>query len=232
MFPLSVLQVAADAIVRRPSDPWKASAVKGCICAWKGSVVSKMKLFGLIALLLQTVFFADAQTVRPPEEAGCGASNSLNFKVRTNYKEHPLGMIGPGKALIYVFQESFRIQGHVPLNGGGMVNSGSYDLTVRYGLDGGWIGGNRGDSGYFFSNVDAGNHQLCGEQQRHQARLLFGTLPPPAVSLVSFSAEAGKVYYFLTEAESSGQTLHIHIRPIDADEGKSKIPRSGFSTWE
>src|SRR5947207_3153411 len=78
------------------------------------------------------------------------------------------------KAVIYVIQE------REPLTCLGPCP------TYRVGLDGAWLGANRGDSFSFFS-IAPGNHNLCTNTQRRAV----------LASALSFTAEAGKVYYFL-----------------------------------
>jgi hypothetical protein len=174
----------------------------------------KIKFLGFLVILLQAVSIAQAQSVRPPEEAACGPSDAKKLAVHTDRKRHPLGTVDPSRALIYIFQESY---------------VGPF-LTLRYGLDGSWIGANHGDNGYFFSNVDAGDHHICGELQGPSGPTIFH--PSLPVSVVGLSAKVGQVYYFLAQVASTNHDLHILVEPIGADEGKLLIARSGFSTWK
>jgi len=61
--------------------------------------------------------------------------------------------------------------------------------TMRFGMDGEWVGANRGDS-RFAVDVTPGVHHVCANWQsgeEEEAR---------RVGLDSFTAEAGKVYYY------------------------------------
>ncbi len=60
-------------------------------------------------------------------------------------------------------------------------------FTTRMGLDGAWVGVIRHDS-YIFVSVAPGEHHACAATQDRKH---------PGVELVDFTAEAGKVYYFL-----------------------------------
>jgi hypothetical protein len=116
--------------------------------------MSKARCMVLVTFLLQGVYAAGAQSVRPPEEAACGAINT-KLKIQTDKKHHPVGTATPGKALIYIIQVE---KGKEP---------------IRYGMDGRWIGGNYGDS-YFFTTVEPGDHGLCGDWQH---KILFTSKP-------------------------------------------------------
>jgi hypothetical protein len=66
--------------------------------------------------------------------------------------------------------------------------------TMRVGLDGAWIGANKGKS-YFFFSVDPGDHEVCANWQS-------GTFKKTAKrigSAITLKAEAGKVYYLRTQ---------------------------------
>jgi hypothetical protein len=65
--------------------------------------------------------------------------------------------------------------------------------TVRYGLDGAWAGADYGSS-YFAVPIEPGAHHLCAswEGDKH------------GVSALSFTAEAGKTYYFAAQIAVTG----------------------------
>jgi len=74
--------------------------------------------------------FAQEPSASVPSSGGCGA-NDAQFDVATNKKEHPVAQLQAGKATVYVIEDIF--------NG----------PTMRVGLDGAWVGANKGRS-YFF----------------------------------------------------------------------------------
>jgi hypothetical protein len=61
--------------------------------------------------------------------------------------------------------------------------------VTRLGLDGAWVGANKGNS-YFAYTVESGDHHLCTNWS-----YAFKSLSKK-VGMSSFKAEAGKTYYF------------------------------------
>jgi len=102
----------------------------------------------------------------------CGADN-VKFDVKT--EKHQAAPAGPaeGKAQI-VFIENERQ----------MIGAGMY-ATVRFGMDGAWVGANYGDS-YFALTVDPGVHHLCASWQSSLRSLKKN------VDLTSFTAEPSR----------------------------------------
>ena len=74
-------------------------------------------------------------------------------------------------------------------------------MQVRYGVDGAWVGANKGNS-YFAVTVDPGVHHLCVSWQS-----ALRQIEEEHVRMAIFTAEAGKVYYF---AAQSGLTEEVH----------------------
>ncbi len=105
--------------------------------------------------------------------------------------------------------------------------------STRFGMDGAWVGANQGNS-YFAIDVAPGEHHLCAGWQS-----VFGHLKQ-MVGLASFTAEAGKVYYF--EAKT---TLHVHnygdnahetdrdldFVQVNDDEGHYRVKASKLATF-
>jgi hypothetical protein len=106
--------------------------------------------------------------------AGCG-KDDVQFKVKTDKKSPVPGAPEAGKAQI-VFVESIKGPfGTAPV--------------ARFGVDGTWVGANRGTS-YFVVSVDPGEHQLCASRQS-PARS-----EREDVGKATLHAEAGQVYYY------------------------------------
>jgi hypothetical protein len=169
----------------------------------------KIEFLGLLVVLLQSFSCAQAQKIRPPEEAACGASNA-KLKVHLDNKQHPLGTTDADHALIYIIEE------------GGLMGN----FTTRYGMDGNWIGDNHGMRSYFFRTIEAGDHRLCREWQ---SPTLFRGHP---VSVLSFTAKGSVVYYFRAKVDHMSSPQTIDLQPINADEGTLLISTSAFSTTE
>jgi hypothetical protein len=104
----------------------------------------------------------------------CG-KDSTQFKVKTSKKQAELVAPEAGKALI-IFTESV---------------SGEFasDPIARFGVDGSWVGANKGAS-YFAVSVAPGEHHLCAVRQSgaKSDRVNVGE--------ATVKAEAGNVYYY------------------------------------
>jgi hypothetical protein len=146
-------------------------------------------------------------------ESACGPGN-VQFIIKTNNNEHQLAQPDPGKALVYVVEDQkFKV-----------VN----DVTTRIGLDGAWVGANRGNS-YFSFSVEPGKHHVCADWI--SGFLLNGRL----VSLTSFTAESGEVYYLRARTSASptsgkaGAGASIDLDLVNEDEGRLLVASSGLS---
>ena len=135
---------------------------------------SRLVLLLLCASLVPAMQ-AWAKTVLPD---ACG-DDSVKFDVDTQGNQPALAPPPTGKAQI-VFIESY--EKNIPMIGGAPV--------VRFGMDGAWVGANKGDS-YFTMTIDPGVHHLCASWPTVQGRLKKNS-----VGMDSFSAEAGKIYYY------------------------------------
>jgi hypothetical protein len=123
----------------------------------------------LFALLIFAVSVsATAQTADAIYKQACGPKEAA-FTVEL-VKGQPPAAPEPGKALVYFIQKE----------------SGTY-FTTRVGLDGAWVGVIKRDS-YVFASVAPGEHHACAASQDRKN---------PKPELARFTAEAGKVYYYL-----------------------------------
>jgi hypothetical protein len=187
---------------------------------------SRLVLLLLSASLLSAVY-ARAKTILPD---ACG-DDSIKFDVSTQ-KNQPAPEPPPaGSAqIIFVEEQNERASFHL--------------VTVRYGVDGNWVGANYGDS-YFVLNVTPGVHHLCVNAQGNKK----------AVGVTSFTAEAGKVYYYearTTVTTSGGGMVTTHgpngatgtgfapgsidktfqFNELSEDEGKYRIKAWKLATWK
>jgi hypothetical protein len=109
--------------------------------------------------------------------------------------------------------------------------------TMRFGVDGEWVGANRGDS-RFAVDVTPGVHHVCANWQsgeEEEAR---------RVGLDSFTAEAGKVYYYeikIVRKKGVGNNnmggpmltdVNFVFAAVSEDEGKFRVKASPPSTWK
>jgi alpha-galactosidase len=139
---------------------------------------------------------------------GCGPDEA-QFDVSTNKKDHPVAQAEAGKALVYVIEDIER------------------GPTMRVGLDGSWVGANKGKS-YFSFQVDPGDHQICTKWQSS----VFKKTAERIGSAAPLTAEAGKVYYFRIQVYERSERDHtVKIEPVEAAEGQFLVSSSSFSTF-
>ena len=168
-----------------------------------------MKTILTMLLLAAAAFAQDQAAVARLTQTACGP-NDTQFDVKTDKEQHPISTPETGKALVYVIEQE--------------KHRGLKSVTTRVGLDGTWIGANRGDS-YLFFPVEPGEHHLCSDW--HVGFVAGGG---KQVSLASFVAEAGKVYYFRVRtmgAKDMGNILDLDF--VSSDEGQLLVASSAFS---
>jgi len=102
----------------------------------------------LLACFCAIAPVAAAARILPP---ACG-DDKIKFDVKVEKGSLDLPPLAPGKARL-VFIET--LQKH------GVIGRAA---TTRYGVDGAWVGGNKGDS-YFVVDVDPGPHRVCANWQ-------------------------------------------------------------------
>ena len=153
-----------------------------------------------------------------PPSSPCGPPH-VKFDVKLDRSQHSLGQPEPGKALVYVIEVFQRPPGELGTP------------TIRVGLNGVWVGANRGTS-YLSFSVDAGENHVCTNWQSVLKQL------SSQHSLTSFVAEAGKIYFFRVqthfETYSPGVVQpsvvwSIDLQPINPDEAKNFIAASPLS---
>lgn len=109
-----------------------------------------------------------------------------------------------GKALVYVIAEG--------------------PITARIGLKSAWVGAVEGGSHLSFP-VDPGEHHVCASWQSIFVKT------NKVVGLFSFTAEAGKIYYFRVRATIQGQNASalLDMEPINSDQGSYMVLKSKIS---
>jgi hypothetical protein len=154
----------------------------------------------------------------------CG-EEGFKFKVTVQKGAAPMPAPVPGKARL-VFIET--------LDKHGVLGPAP---TVRYAVDGGWVGANKGDS-YFILDVDPGVHQVCANWQAvNTTGRNFG--------LAQLNAAADHTYYFeaaiLEAAESAGPPgapgsqnwtdIQFHFVPVPEQQAQYRLRDAGWSTF-
>jgi hypothetical protein len=175
-----------------------------------------MKSIALLAAL--SYLFAGPISGQAPQQstvlpAACGPTQ-VKFDTR-KVKQHPL-VTNPGKnALVYVISQ---------LEFGGITTG--CQVVTRIGVDGKWQGANCGSS-YLSAIVPAGEHHVCADWQ---STVFLSSRPQPALN--SFTAEAGKIYYFRAKALYIKGVVSLDLDPINPDEGQSLVSSSSASSSE
>ena len=169
----------------------------------------------LIALLFASPAFAQDSTINPLAAAGCGA-NEIHFDVKTNKRQHPTAQPDAGRALVYVIGAAW--SDYVAVHIG--------TPPTRFGVDGTWVGAN-GYRSYFFFSVEPGDHRLCTNVQAILERAVKSS-----TAAISFTAEAGKTYYFRTKTpEQPNSSEGIKLVPVDPAEAQVLMAATAFSTF-
>jgi hypothetical protein len=121
-----------------------------------------------------------------------------------------------GKALVYVIGDTWG--DHVAIHIG--------TPPTRFGIDGTWVGAN-GYRSYFFFSVEPGDHYLCTNVEAKTERAVQSS-----TAARSFTAEAGKSYYFRTVTPDAGPSGGpTKLVPVDPAEAQVLIAAAAFSTF-
>jgi hypothetical protein len=153
-----------------------------------------MRIVGLIML-----FAVSAFGQAPPAVAAACGPEKVSFNVKLDKSQHTLAQPEPGKAWVYFIQEK---------------GFDALGVTTVIGLDGTWVGANK-NSSYFGVSVEPGEHHVCASVRSSRGH---------PVSLVHFTAEAGKIYYFnarIVYGEEAKANLFLGAE--DSDQAKYLI---------
>ncbi|MGD0681508.1 MAG: hypothetical protein ABR990_05610 [Terracidiphilus sp.] len=170
---------------------------------------------GILFLTASLAFTAQARATVLPDACG---DDKVKFDVKTETSKNPPAPPTDGKAQI-VFIEN---ENH-------MVGPFMY-ATVRFGMDGAWVGANNNNS-YFTLDVTPGVHHLCASWQSALKRI------EKNVDVASFTAEPGKVYYFAADVKviPTGENtadITFGISQLDEDKGKYRVKAWKLATWK
>ena len=157
----------------------------------------------LAGLLLCASLLAAAQARASKLPDACG-DGKVNFDVHTESHQPPPARPAAGWAQIVLIED----QNHVHATYG--------DTTVRYGLDGEWVGASKGKS-YFVVALNPGVHRLCASMQ-----------DVSNVELATVTAEPGKVYYFeakvtVQSAPFFHDSITFGLSQLSEEEGRDRV---------
>jgi len=168
------------------------------------------------ALVLVLLFAPLAFAQGPSPVAADGACGPAEVQFDTQIT-HSQNLLQPeaGKSLVYVVEVFDKVVGQISRP------------TLRVGLDGKWVGADKGNS-YISFSVDPGEHHMCTRWQSHWKRF------QKEAAFAGFTADAGKAYYFrarITEYGGSGgaSNFSLDLEPLNGDEGKYLVASSAVS---
>lgn len=169
----------------------------------------------LLCALLLPAAQAWSKTVLPD---ACG-DDSVKFDVTTQKNPPAPAALEAGKARIFFLET---------MEKGGMAFCIGCDVVTRVGLDGAWVGANKGNS-YFTLDVAPGEHHLCVDWQSVRGKLR------QKLGMDSFDAVPGSVYYYrvkvkLIMTSDSYTEQALHLVQVSDDEGKYLLKTSELST--
>jgi hypothetical protein len=206
------LFVPKPGFIASQSIAWEKAHPNQYLGARKWRELMKNLLF---LMLLTSLALGEDQATALRIAAGCGPDDA-QFDVKTDKQHHPVGQPEPGKALVYLFSDT-ELDNFPGIQIGGVV--------TRVGADGTWVGADNLKS-YFFFSVDPGNHRLCTSQQSKLESTRINTS-----AALSFTAEAGRVYYFRTRTpERRLRHEEVELRTVDPAQAQLLIGTSAFST--
>jgi hypothetical protein len=174
----------------------------------------------LAFLLFSASLFTAVQASATVLPESCGKDEiKFDVKVQTPPEGQPSPDIAPpqaGKAQI-VFIET--------LNSEGLHLS---TPTTRFGVDGEWVGADKGDS-HFAVDVTPGEHNVCVNWQSDWSD------EGNKVGMDTFTAEAGKVYYYeikIVRLPQGGKKMDFffELKLLGKVEGRYRAKASGLST--
>jgi hypothetical protein len=160
--------------------------------------------YGLLVLGASLVFAAQAPATVLPDACG---DDAIKFDVTTQKNPPAPAPPAAGKAQIVFVEDENQ-----------MVALFTY-ATVRFGMDGAWVGTDKNNS-YFVLDVAPGVHHLCASWQ--------GT---KEVDLGPLTAEPGQIYYLAAHVtvESKDYTS-FGLSQLNDDQGKYRLKAWELST--
>ncbi|HEY1659727.1 MAG TPA: hypothetical protein VGG14_15340 [Candidatus Sulfotelmatobacter sp.] len=176
----------------------------------------------LVVLFFGVSVFAQDPAAVVAAESACGPT-STKFDVKPDATQHPTAQPDPGKALVYVVEDLGECPGCIASNSfAGFFNTVDNAVT-KVGMDGTWMGANRGSSYIFFATTPGGHHLCMNWQSRLQER-------SRAFAMANFTAEDGKVYYFRERVFPGHSGDYVfELDPVNSDEGKYLVAISPLS---
>ena len=175
-----------------------------------------MKVAWLVVIALALALLPTRATqnkpAQPVDPNSCGPQDA-EFSVQREDTQPAPTDPEPGKALVFVVDN---YEG--ALEASGMP-------TIRIGLDGTWVGANRGKS-YIYFSTEPGEHRLCAAGQRDDKLLARQR------TMAHFTAETGKIYFFRVQTMNrAGTEATLELHPLEPQEAKYLIAESEHTVF-
>jgi hypothetical protein len=174
-------------------------------------------VFPFAAFLFSTLLFSTAlaqeQAPLAAAEAACG-SKDVQFEPQAASSQ-PLAQPDAGKSLIYVVEVFDKVVGQISRP------------TLSIGVDGKWVGADKGNS-YISFSVEPGEHHLCANWQSRWKRF------SNEEAFNGFTADPGKTYYFRARineigAPGAASNFSLDLESLNEDQGKYLVASSAMS---
>jgi hypothetical protein len=160
----------------------------------------------VLLLCAAFVFVAQARATILPDACG---DDKVKFDVKTENNKTVPAPPADGKAqIVFIENENHMI--------GPFMSA-----TIRFGMDGAWVGANNSNS-YFTVTADPGVHHLCASWQSALGRVKKN------IDVASFTAEPGKTYYFAATVKviptgENDANIEFSLSQLNDDEGKYRV---------
>jgi hypothetical protein len=168
-----------------------------------------MKPFMILTVLFLYLPVARGQASPPSSIAtrACG-QGQFGFEAQTENSPQSNLQPEPGKAMVFVISQVW--------------------TPIKVGMDSVWVGANKSHS-YISFSADPGEHHLCADWK------VGGGSKIRAISLSSFIAEAGKIYFFRARAVPTWRadvkgSPSFDLELINPDQGKLLLESLPHST--
>jgi hypothetical protein len=172
------------------------------------------------AFLLCILLVIALQVHAQKQQDGCG-DNKVSFKIRADKNQPEPAPPAAGMAQIVLIERLDKC-------------SGCGAPSIRFGMDGAWVGANKGNS-YFTLDVAPGEHLFCAALQSDASEAIRRLGPARLV------AEAGNTYYFEVKvtphhnktANGADEEMPIAaLGPQSHPGGAGNLPAGGQSDFE
>jgi hypothetical protein len=174
--------------------------------------------FVLALALLSASAVAQDNVALMSAEAACGPAK-VSFSATADATQHPVPQPEPDRALVFVVEDLGQCSDCFH---GRYIASDVSSAVVKIGVDGSWVGADRGNS-YLFFSVTPGEHHMC---MNWQSRL---SIRSHAFAMANLTAEAGKVYYLRARVFPGENNFSFDLDRVDTDEGKFLVAASPYS---